>query len=31
MDRVEAAVGFAVGATIQRPLQLLKTAGIRVR
>lgn len=31
MDRVEAAVGFAVQATIQRPLQLLKAAGIRVR
>jgi hypothetical protein len=31
MDRVEAAVGFAVRSAIQGPLQLLKAAGVRVR
>lgn len=31
MDGVETAVGFAVRTTIQRPLQLLKAAGVRVR
>jgi hypothetical protein len=31
MDCVEAAVGFAVRTAIQRLLQLLKAAGIRVR
>jgi hypothetical protein len=31
MDGVEAAVGFAVWAAIQRLLQLLKATGVRVR
>jgi hypothetical protein len=31
MDGVEAAVGFAVRPAIQRPLQLPKAAGVRVR
>ena len=31
MDGVEAAVGFAVRAAIQRSLQLLEAAGVRVR
>ncbi len=31
MDGVESAVGFAIRAAIQRPLQLFKAAGVRVR